>query len=157
MSRRYPERPIVAVGVVLLDGDQILLVRRLRPPGEGRWTIPGGGVHLGEGLREAALRELAEETGLSATLGPTVELLERVVRDEQGAVLYHSVIIDFLGTDPRGVLAAASDAGEARFVPFADLAAYPATDGLEPVIERARAIRDGDPLPPYEPPAPVTE
>jgi 8-oxo-dGTP diphosphatase len=155
MAREYPERPVLAVGVVLLDGDEVLLVERARPPSAGRWTVPGGGVEAGESMRAAAARELREETGLEATLGPIVEVLERIVADERGRPLYHYVIVDFLGTEPRGTLAARSDAAAARFVPFAELARLPLTDDLVPVIERARAIRDGAATPPYEPGAPL--
>jgi 8-oxo-dGTP diphosphatase len=136
-----PERPVVAVGVLLLDGDRVLLVQRARPPAVGRWTVPGGKVELGETLEEAAQRELTEETGLSATLGPVVEILDRVVRDDDGVIRYHYVILDFLGTDPRGELRAASDCQDARWVGVDELDRYPLTDGLLAVIERARTLR----------------
>lgn len=156
MAREYPELPVVAVGVVLLDGERVLLVRRGRPPHVGRWTVPGGTVELGESLREAALRELGEETGLSATLGPIVEVLERVVPSENAAKpLYHYVIIDFVGTAPTGTLAAADDATEARWISLAELPGIDTTDGLVPVIERARRIAAGSDEPPYEPGVPV--
>jgi ADP-ribose pyrophosphatase YjhB (NUDIX family) len=142
MPRRYPEAPIVAVGVLLLDGDRVLLVRRGRPPQVGRWTVPGGGVELGETLEEAALRELGEETGLTCTLGPVVEVLDRVLRDESGRVEYHYVILDFVGTAPTGTLQAGSDCAEARWVGSEELAGLPTTDGLAPVIARARQLRD---------------
>src|SRR5687767_1014868 len=113
MGRRYPHHPVVAVGVLLLDGagpdERVLLVRRGRPPQVGRWTVPGGGVELGESLEEAAERELAEETGLRARLGPVVEVLDRVVRDPTGQVEYHYVILDFLGSEPEGILHPGSD------------------------------------------------
>jgi len=140
MPRRYPEAPIVAVGVLLLDGDRVLLVQRGRPPQVGRWTVPGGGVEVGETLEEAALRELGEETGLGCTLGPVVEVLDRVLRDGDGRVEYHYVILDFLGTTPTGELRAGSDCADARWVPVAELATYETTDGLLPVIERARQL-----------------
>jgi 8-oxo-dGTP diphosphatase len=144
MSRRHPERPVVAVGVLLLDGDRVLLVQRARAPHVGRWTVPGGGVELGETLEEAALRELAEETGLGCTLGPVVEVLDRVMRDDAGTVEYHYVILDFLGSAPTGTLRAASDCADARWVPIARLEDYETTDGLAPVIRRALAMRDGN-------------
>jgi ADP-ribose pyrophosphatase YjhB (NUDIX family) len=143
VARRYPEHPIVAVGVLLLDGERVLLVRRARPPQAGRWTVPGGGVELGETLEAAAARELREETGLACALGPVVEVLDRVVRDGDGKIEFHYVILDFLGTRPTGELRVGSDAGEARWVTLAELAGLDTTDGLEPVIRRALAMRDG--------------
>ncbi|HEY2743951.1 MAG TPA: NUDIX hydrolase [Polyangia bacterium] len=143
MPRRHPDAPVVAVGVLLLDGDRVLLVQRGRPPQAGRWTVPGGGVEVGETLEEAALRELGEETGLACTLGPVVEVLDRVLRDGDGRVEWHYVILDFLGSAPTGTLQAASDCADARWVPIADLGSYETTDGLAPVIRRAVAMRDG--------------
>ncbi len=127
---------MVAVGVLLLDGDRVLLVKRAHPPQVGRWTVPGGKVELGESLTDACLRELAEETGLRCRLGPMVEVLERVVRDDSG-ITFHYVILDFLGSDPQGTLAPGSDSLDARWIPIADLERYETTDGLTPVIERA--------------------
>ena len=143
MSRRHPSRPVVAVGVLLLDGDRVLLVQRARAPHIGRWTVPGGGVEVGETLEAAALRELREETGLACTLGPIVEVLDRVVRSSDGRVEYHYVILDFLGGAPTGELRAASDCADARWVRVDELDQYETTDGLAPVIRRARAMRDG--------------
>ena len=140
---------MVAVGVLLVDGDRVLLVQRGRPPQVGRWTVPGGGVEVGETLEEAALRELAEETGLGCTLGPVVEVLDRVVRDGDGRVEYHYVILDFVGTSPTGTLQAASDCADARWVPIAELDAWETTDGLAPVVRRAQAMRDAGERGPY--------
>jgi ADP-ribose pyrophosphatase YjhB (NUDIX family) len=141
--------PVVAVGVVLLDGDRVLLIQRGRPPGVGLWTVPGGKVELGETLEEAAARELLEETGLSARLGPIVEVLDRVVRDRAGSISHHYVILDFLGTEPTGALRADSDTSDARWVRLEELDDFGTTDGLRPVIERARAVRGGAPAVPH--------
>jgi len=143
MSRRYPERPIPAVGVLLLDDDKVLLVQRGRPPHVGRWTVPGGKVELGETLEAAALRELEEETGLGCTLGPIVEVFDRIVRDADGRVEYHYVINDFLGTAPTGTLRAGSDSTDARFVPIAALGEYDVTDGLAEVVAHAVEVMRG--------------
>jgi ADP-ribose pyrophosphatase YjhB (NUDIX family) len=143
------QRPVVAVGVVLLHEERVLLVKRAHPPSVGRWTVPGGKVELGESLEEAAHRELKEETGLSATLGPVVEILDRVVRDDAGQIAYHFVILDFVGSHPQGTLAAGSDSSDARFVPLAELDGYPLTDGLREVIARAEQVQRGMTVSPY--------
>ena len=69
MSREYPDRPHVGVGVVVLRGDSVLLVRRAKPPRVGSWSLPGGGQELGETVFEAGRREIAEETGLTVEIG----------------------------------------------------------------------------------------
>ncbi len=137
-----PERPVVAVGVLLLsDEGRVLLVQRGRAPGVGLWTVPGGKVELGESLEVAALRELKEETGLACRLGPIVEVLDRVVRDPDGAISFHYVILDFVADQPEGDLRAGSDSTDARWVALTELDQYPTTDGLAPVIERAVEMR----------------
>ena len=70
MAREYPEAPRVGIGIVLLRGDEVLLVRRGRPPAEGQWSLPGGVQELGETAEACARRELFEETGLRTQLLP---------------------------------------------------------------------------------------
>jgi 8-oxo-dGTP diphosphatase len=132
-------RPVVAVGVLLLHEGKVLLVQRAKPPQVGRWTIPGGKVELGESLEAAVLRELEEETGLACTLGPLVEILDRVVRNDAGKIAFHYVILDWLGSDPVGTLRAASDSLDARWVAFESLGDHELTDGLDVLIDRVRA------------------
>jgi 8-oxo-dGTP diphosphatase len=143
MGAPYPAAPVVAVGVILLDGDGVLLIERAHPPGQGRWSVPGGRVELGETLEAAAARELVEETGLAATLGAPVVLLDRVVRDAAGAVEFHYVIVDFLATAPTGTLRAGDDARAARFVPLTEVAHLATTRGLAAAVAHAAAVRDG--------------
>ena len=142
-NREYPEHPLAGVGGVILDGDNVLLVRRGREPLLGEWSLPGGLVELGETLTEALRREIREETGLDARVGPIVEVLDRILPDEHGRVRFHYVLVDYLCQveDNDGLLTAASDAREAKWVERTRLNDY----GLRPdtlrVIERAFAIR----------------
>lgn len=101
-DRQYPRHAITAVGAVLAVGNRILLVKRKYPPGAGKWSVPGGVVEAGEKLEEAAKRELEEETGLKAEPRGVVWVLNNVVRDSAGRVLYHYVILDIL-FDPHSL------------------------------------------------------
>ena len=108
------------MGAVIVEDGRLLLVRRGRPPGVGRWSLPGGRVEHGEVLAEAVVREVAEETGLDCRCGPLVGWVERI-----GAG-YHFVILDYWVTVPEGAPAVAGDdADEVRWVSRADL------EGLE--------------------------
>lgn len=97
-TREYPERPIVGVGAIILDHSpdhrKVLLVRRGTEPNRGEWSLPGGAVQAGEKLQEAVRREILEETGLAVRVEEVVEVLDRIVRDEQGRVRFHYVLVD---------------------------------------------------------------
>jgi ADP-ribose pyrophosphatase YjhB (NUDIX family) len=119
----------------VLDGDRVLLIRRGRPPGEGLWSVPGGRLEPGETLAQAVAREVREETGLLVEVGPLACVVERMGDD------HHFVILDYLARVIGGVLGAATDAADARFVDDAELASLPTTEGLLDALTRARAIR----------------
>jgi 8-oxo-dGTP diphosphatase len=141
MSGAGTPRPTVAVGAFVFDASgRVLLVQRGRPPGEGLWTVPGGRVELGEPLAAAVEREVREETGLDVRCGALVEVVERVTR--LGDDLWHYVILDYLADLQGGALAAADDVRDARFVTDDDARALPLTEGLLPVLARARALRE---------------
>ena len=141
-AREFPDAPRVAVGAVVLDGDRVLLVRRGHPPGQGKWSIPGGLVHLGERIEDALVREIEGESGLRVRLLGLCGVIDRVVR-EQDAVRYHYVIIDYVAESVGGRLQAGSDAAEVRWVNVDDLGQYDTTDGLADMIHRARALQGG--------------
>lgn len=116
MNREYPEAPIVAVGVVVKRGHEVLLVRRLNEPSRGRWSLPGGAVELGETVREAARREVWEECRLQVEPDEVVAVVDNIVHDEAGRIRFHYVLIDLLAEYVGGEAAAASDIGDARWV-----------------------------------------
>ena len=138
--REFPDAPRVGVGTVVLDGERVLLARRGRAPSAGKWSIPGGLVHLGERLEEAAVREVQEETGLRVRLLGLCGVIDRVVRDED-AVHYHYVIIDYVAESVGGRLEAGTDCAEVRWVAVGDLGQYDCTEGLADMILRALAIQ----------------
>ena len=143
-ARRHPNRPIVAVGAVILDGDRVLLVKRGQEPLKGEWSLPGGAVEVGETLDAALAREVREETCLDVAVGPVVEVLDRIRRDAGGGIEYHYVIIDYLCRVRGGTAAGGSDADEARWVEAASLDAYHLTEKAASVIHRALALaREG--------------
>jgi ADP-ribose pyrophosphatase YjhB (NUDIX family) len=143
MSRReYPECARVGVGAVVLDGDLVLLVKRGGGTLPGKWSIPGGLVELGETTREAVIREVAEECGLEIELVDVCGVLDRVVRDGEGRVRYHWVLVDYLAFARGGTLAAGDDAMDARWVRVDEVEQYDTTDGLMDMIGRALALRE---------------
>lgn len=95
-GREYPRYAIAAVGCVIVKDGKILLVKRGYPPREGMWAIPGGVIEVGESIAEAAVRELEEETGIKAEPIGVIGVYNVILRDDEGKVKYHFVIIDVL-------------------------------------------------------------
>lgn len=146
MGRSYPPRPVTAVGAIVIRGDSVLLVRRGRAPQIGLWSLPGGGLELGESVRDGVAREVREETALEVCVGELVEVFERVVRDASGEVEYHYVVLDYLCEAVSGDVAAGDDADEAAWVPKDELGQRELTPDLLPVIEKAFALRSSSSL-----------
>lgn len=103
--------PDVAVGAVVVDGNDLLLVRRGRGAAQGRWSVPGGRIEFGETAAEAVIRELHEETGLVGLCGDFLGWVE-LIDDE-----HHHVVLDFdVVVLDRAEPRAGGDAAEARWV-----------------------------------------
>jgi mutator protein MutT len=112
LTRRYPDRPHVAVGAVIIRDRKVLLARRAKDPFKGEWSLPGGAVELGETLTAAVRREVREETGLDVRVGKIAGIFDRICPDEQGGVEYHYILVDYACRPISGSGQAASDAEE---------------------------------------------
>jgi ADP-ribose pyrophosphatase YjhB (NUDIX family) len=142
MKREYPDAPLVGVGAIIIDRGQVLLVKRGHPPLEGEWSIPGGVLEVGELLRDAAVREAGEETGLTVETADLLGVFDRVLRDGDGRVRYHYVLVDFLCRRVSGDAHAAGDADEVRWFAQEQAAQLPLAEDTMDVIrmgfEKAR-------------------
>ena len=141
MKREYPDHPIVGVGAIIIKGGEVLLARRGKEPGYGKWSIPGGVVKLGETLEGAVIREVREEVNLAVRVEEMVEVLERIFRDPQGKVQYHYVLVDFLCGHLSGEANPASDALETQWVPISKISRQPLPGRTKRVIQKAFEMR----------------
>jgi ADP-ribose pyrophosphatase YjhB (NUDIX family) len=134
MKRIYPERPIVGVGAVIVDGDRVLLVRRATEPLRGEWSVPGGVLELGEKLRDGVCREVLEETGLVVETGEVLDVFDSIFEDELGKPQFHYVLIDYLCRPVSGEARAASDVSEVLWVREQDLPSLKVRDSIAGVL-----------------------
>jgi 8-oxo-dGTP diphosphatase len=118
----------LAVGAIVVHDDRLLLVRRGRGPGAGRWAPPGGRVAAGEGPIAAVRREVAEETGLTVRVDALAGWVECRGTEPDP---YDYLILDFFAT-PVGptALHAGDDATDARWVELAEVGRLELVDGL---------------------------
>ena len=136
MQREFPEVPLVGVGSIIIENDRVVLVKRAHPPIQGQWSIPGGVLEVGELVREAAIREAREETGLIVEPGELLGVFDRILRDAEKRVQYHYVLIDFLCRRVAGELFAASDAAEVRWFTRTELPALNLAEDTLEVIQK---------------------
>jgi ADP-ribose pyrophosphatase YjhB (NUDIX family) len=136
-DRRYPKRPLVGVGALILRRDRILMAQRGKQPLKGWWSLPGGALEIGESLVSAVRREVREETGLEIEPLSVFEIFERIIRDADGAPEYHYVLIDYLCRVTGGKLAPGDDVCAVEWVRRRDLPGLQITEGTLGVIEKA--------------------
>ena len=150
-DREYPSRPVVGVGAVIvvtpadaariaIDGAPalgVVLIKRRFEPLAGQWSLPGGGLEVGETLEAGLAREVVEETGLAVDVGPVIEVFDRIMLDDRDKVRYHYVLIDYVCRPAGGRLLAGSDVSEAIVADAAALGPYQLTEKARDVIARA--------------------
>ena len=140
-DRRYPKRPLIGVGAIILRRDRILMAQRGKEPLKGWWSLPGGALEIGESLKDAVCREVREETGLEIRPRGVFEIFERIIPDARGAPEYHYVLIYYLCRVTGGTLCAGDDVCRVEWVRRRDLPGLLITEGTLGVIEKAFRTR----------------
>ena len=137
--RAYPTRPFLAVSAAIYRDGRILLVRRARAPGRDLFSLPGGVVEAGETLAEAVAREVLEETGVTVEPVQLAGHREVILRDAEGRVERHFVILPFACRWRAGEPGPSDEVAEARWVKPDEIAALKTTSGLADIIAAAMA------------------
>jgi ADP-ribose pyrophosphatase YjhB (NUDIX family) len=149
LAREYPERPVVGVGGVVIEGERALLIRRGSEPLRGQWSIPGGTLELGESLEQGVARELLEETGLVVRVGELIEVFDRIFEGEDAGgnigerkgPKYHYVIVDYLCNRISGEAVAGSDVTDVAFAREEEFATYGLTETATRILRKALAMK----------------
>jgi|SRR5277367_3096053 len=137
LSRIYPARPFLAVSAAIFREDRVLIVRRARPPAHGLYTLPGGGVELGETLEEAVIREVREETALDVEPIALAGYRQAIARDADGRVERHFVILPFAARWLAGDVSLNEELAEAHWLKPTELMGLKTTDGLAQIVATA--------------------
>jgi 8-oxo-dGTP diphosphatase len=147
-ARRYPDRPIIGVLVVVLRGDQVLIVQRKQQPNAGRWGFPGGVLELGETVAEGAMRELMEETSIAAEPAGFLDTIDAITRDDEGRVQFHYTLIAVRAVWKSGEGIAGDDAADCAWASRDDILAdkYPTFPTLLPLFDRALTAQNAAPI-----------
>ena len=136
-ERTYPQRPYLAVSAAIIRDGKVLVVRRARQPALGIFTLPGGGVETGETLMQAATREVREETSMDIEPVALAGHREAIVRDAQGRVERHFVILCFAARWLSGEPVLNEELDDARWLDPAALLGLRTTEGLAEIVAAA--------------------
>jgi 8-oxo-dGTP diphosphatase len=142
-TRTYPNRPHLAVSAAIVRDGKLLVVRRARKPALNLYTLPGGGVEVGETLKEAVKREVREETALEIEPVALAGEREVIVRDAHGRVERHFVILCFAARWLAGEPVLNEELDDARWLDPADLESLRTTEGLADIVAAAMARLGG--------------
>ena len=141
-AREYPDRPIAAVGGIVWKGDDVLLIRRGKPPREGEWSLPGGGQELGETLEAALKREVFEETGIEIRVIGLLTVVDAIFPDGAGRIRHHYTLIDYTAEWVAGAPRPGSEEKAAEWVSPDRLKDIALWEKTRTVIEESRAHKD---------------
>lgn len=133
--------PLIGVGVVVFKGDDVLLIRRGKEPNKGALSLPGGAQELGETIREAARREVLEETQIVAEIGDIIDVIDAIDKTKTGDLRFHYTIIDLVAEWQSGDPMPGSDAAEAFWFPVADIGRLELWSETRRVIQQAYSTR----------------
>lgn len=146
-SREYPERPVVGVGGVIIEGERAVLIRRGSEPLRGEWSIPGGSLEIGETLQEGVARELREETGIEVRVLDLIEVFDRIYTENGPTAAkdtrkprFHYVIADYLCERVGGQPRAGSDVTDLAFAREDELVKFHLTETATRVLKKAFAM-----------------
>ena len=145
MSDERSAWPRAAASAIILRGDDVLLIERGKGAMRGLWSFPGGHIEPGERARDAARREVLEETGVTAEIVGLLDVHDVILRDADGRLTAHYMIAVHYGRHVAGEPHAASDAVNAAFVPLAEIDRRMLTPGAVDFIRRARTLLGAQP------------
>jgi ADP-ribose pyrophosphatase YjhB (NUDIX family) len=136
-ARIYPTRPYLAVSAAVFRDGRVLIVRRARPPAHGLYTLPGGGVELGETLEQAVVREIREETALEIEPVALVGFRQAIAHDAAGRVERHFVILPFAARFIGGEISLNEELAAADWLAPESIAGLNTTEGLAAIVAAA--------------------
>jgi 8-oxo-dGTP diphosphatase len=132
--------PRAAASAIIFRDTHVLLIERGKGAMRGMWSFPGGHIEPGETARDAARREVLEETGITCGIAGLLDVHDVILRDTAGLLSAHYVIAVHYGRWIAGEAHPASDAAAAAFVPISDIGHLPMTAGAQALIQRARLL-----------------
>jgi ADP-ribose pyrophosphatase YjhB (NUDIX family) len=130
-------RPYLAVSAAIVRDGKVLVVRRARNPAINLYTLPGGAVETGETLVDAVVREVREETQLTIEPVAPAGNREVIVRDAQGRVERHFVILCFAARWRSGEVVLNEELDDARWLAPTELSGLKTTEGLAEIVAAA--------------------
>lgn len=123
-----------------MEKGSFLLIQRGKDPMKGSWSLPGGKLELGESLHDGLSREITEETGLTVRIGPLLDVVDYIEKDEDGAVRNHYCLVDYLAFWQSGDAVADSDAAAVKWVTLEDIKDYALWSETRRLIELSQEM-----------------